>query len=178
MSRWDSAAIVPKTSELLPDPDTPVNTVSRRLGSSTLMSLRLLTRAPCTRMRSWRSAATLIGRSCHGSSDDLVAEVGHAGGRNGLHQPEAHVLGELVEEAAAAAEQDGHLVADAPVAQARRQRRGHDAAAHEGDVLVPGGLAGGRDGVLDAGGDQRLRLADLGGGPVAEDEQRRRRVRA
>src|SRR4029450_3024820 len=141
MSRWDSAAIVPKTSELLPDPDTPVNTVSRRLGSSTLMSLRLLPRAPCTRMRSWRSAATLIGRSCHGSSDDLVAEVGHAGGRDGLHQPEAAVLG-------------------------------------GGAVVVRGGLAGGRDGVLDAGGDQRLRLADLGGGPVAEDEQRRRRVRA
>src|SRR3954447_3752948 len=57
MSRWDSAAIVPNTSELLPEPETPVNTVSRRLGSSTLMSLRLFTRAPCTRIRSWLSAA-------------------------------------------------------------------------------------------------------------------------
>src|SRR3954453_13722393 len=56
MSRWDSAAMVPKTSELLPEPDTPVNTVRRRLGSSTLMSLRLFTRAPCTRIRSWLSA--------------------------------------------------------------------------------------------------------------------------
>jgi hypothetical protein len=28
MSRWDSAAIVSKTSELLPDPETPVKTVS------------------------------------------------------------------------------------------------------------------------------------------------------
>src|SRR6478609_1979922 len=54
--RCDSAAIVPNTSELLPDPETPVNTVSRRLGSSTLTSLRLLTRAPWTRIRSWRSA--------------------------------------------------------------------------------------------------------------------------
>src|SRR5512134_2837050 len=57
MSRWDSAAMVPNTSELLPEPDTPVNTVSRRFGSSTLTSLRLLTRAPCTRMRSWLSAS-------------------------------------------------------------------------------------------------------------------------
>ena len=32
MSRCDSAAIVPNTSELLPEPETPVNTVSRRFG--------------------------------------------------------------------------------------------------------------------------------------------------
>src|SRR4051812_35714917 len=61
MSRCDSAAIVPNTSELLPEPDTPVNTVSRRLGRSTLTSLRLFTRAPCTRIRSWRSAAGNVG---------------------------------------------------------------------------------------------------------------------
>jgi hypothetical protein len=30
--RCDSAAIVPNTSELLPEPETPVNTVSRRFG--------------------------------------------------------------------------------------------------------------------------------------------------
>ena len=46
ISRCDSAAIVLKTSELLPDPETPVNTVIRRLGISTLTSFRLLTRAP------------------------------------------------------------------------------------------------------------------------------------
>src|SRR5580704_950118 len=57
ISRWDSAAIVPNTSELLPEPETPVNAVSRRLGISTLMSLRLFTRAPCTRIDSWLSAA-------------------------------------------------------------------------------------------------------------------------
>ncbi len=56
MSRCDSAAIVLKTSELLPEPETPVNTVSRRLGISTLTSLRLFSRAPCTRIRSWLSA--------------------------------------------------------------------------------------------------------------------------
>lgn len=57
MSRCDSAAIVSKTSELLPEPETPVNTVSRRFGISMLTSLRLFSRAPCTRIRSWLSAA-------------------------------------------------------------------------------------------------------------------------
>ena len=57
ISRCDSAAIVPNTSELLPEPETPVNTVSRRFGISTLTSLRLFTRAPCTLIRSWLSAA-------------------------------------------------------------------------------------------------------------------------
>src|SRR4051794_18740206 len=56
ISRWDSAAIVSNTSELLPEPETPVNTVSRRLGSSMLTSLRLFTRAPCTRISAWPSA--------------------------------------------------------------------------------------------------------------------------
>src|SRR5256885_11777849 len=59
--RCDSAAIVPNTSELLPEPETPVNTVSRRLGSSTLTSLRLFTRAPRTRIRSWLSAECSAG---------------------------------------------------------------------------------------------------------------------
>src|SRR5215211_9511366 len=39
----------------------PVNTVSRRLGISTLTSLRLFTRAPCTRIRSWLSATCSAG---------------------------------------------------------------------------------------------------------------------
>src|SRR6187399_2472885 len=63
MSRCDSAAIVANTSELLPEPETPVNTVSRRLGISTLMSLRLFTRAPCTRIMSWESAVWSSGAS-------------------------------------------------------------------------------------------------------------------
>src|SRR5215213_5217261 len=37
--------IDPCTSELLPEPATPVNTVSRRFGISTLTSLRLFSRA-------------------------------------------------------------------------------------------------------------------------------------
>src|SRR5467141_3836212 len=61
MSRCDSAAIVPNTSELLPEPDTPVNTDSRRFGISMLTSLRLFTRAPCTRIRSWLSARCSVG---------------------------------------------------------------------------------------------------------------------
>src|SRR3954463_8134223 len=53
--------MVPNTSELLPEPEIPVNTVSRRLGISMLTSLRLFTRAPCTRIRSWLSAASRAG---------------------------------------------------------------------------------------------------------------------
>src|SRR6476620_1555536 len=53
--------MVANTSELLPEPDTPVNTVKRRFGISTLMSLRLFSRAPCTRIRSWLSAACSAG---------------------------------------------------------------------------------------------------------------------
>jgi hypothetical protein len=64
ISRCDSAAIVSNTNELLPEPETPVNTVSRRFGISMLTSLRLFTRAPCTRIRSWLSA------SCSGGACD------------------------------------------------------------------------------------------------------------
>src|SRR5262249_39014064 len=48
--------MVPNTSDDLPDPETPVNTVSRRLGISTLTSFRLFSRAPWTRITSWLSA--------------------------------------------------------------------------------------------------------------------------
>src|SRR3712207_7861727 len=63
--------MVPNTSDDLPDPETPVNTVSRRLGISTLTSLRLFSRAPCTRIRSWLSAACSAG----GCVSVLVAEL-------------------------------------------------------------------------------------------------------
>src|SRR5687767_10044895 len=49
--------MVPNTSDDLPDPEMPVNTVRRRFGISMLMSLRLFSRAPWTRIRSWLSAA-------------------------------------------------------------------------------------------------------------------------
>ena len=70
ISRWDSAAIVPKTNDDLPDPETPVKTVSRRLGISTVTPRRLLTRAPDTWITSWASAGcsggTAAGRSEEG----------------------------------------------------------------------------------------------------------------
>ena len=52
--------MVPNTSDDLPDPETPVNTVSRRLGISTLTSFRLFSRAPWTRIRSWLSAGCCL----------------------------------------------------------------------------------------------------------------------
>src|SRR4051812_15993001 len=63
--------MVPKTSELLPEPDTPVKTVSRRFGISRLTSLRLFTRAPVTRIRSWLSA------TCSICCSDSPAAIAH-----------------------------------------------------------------------------------------------------
>jgi hypothetical protein len=45
ISRCDSAAIVSNTRQLLPEPETPVNTVSRRFGISMLTSFTLFSRA-------------------------------------------------------------------------------------------------------------------------------------
>ena len=102
--RCDSAAIVPNTSELLPEPETPVNTVSRRFGSSTLTSLRLFTRAPCTRIRSWLSAACSVGDRVSG----LVAVVSMAAmlgaGRDPrFSNPDQAVAADVAPSAAAAA---------------------------------------------------------------------------
>jgi hypothetical protein len=55
------------------------------------------------------------------------------------------------------------------VDQPRAQRLGHHAAAHQADVLVAGRRAGGRDRVVDAGGDQGLPVGDRRRRPVAED---------
>src|SRR5881275_182425 len=90
MSRWDSAAIVPKTSELFPEPETPVKTVSRRFGSSTLTSLRLLTRAPCTRIRSWLSACAIVGGRLRASARGPCPD-----GQRPLGQLEANALAQL-----------------------------------------------------------------------------------
>src|SRR5262245_45346802 len=83
MSRWDSAAIVEKTSELLPDPETPVNTVNRRFGMSRLTSRRLFSRAPRTSMAP-QSFAT--GRSADGLLDEL--DEPPLGGRRELQDRE------------------------------------------------------------------------------------------
>lgn len=48
--------MVPKTSDDFPEPETPVNTVNRRLGMSREMSARLFSLAPRTWMTSWLSA--------------------------------------------------------------------------------------------------------------------------
>src|SRR3569623_2147548 len=46
ISRWLSAAMASNTSDDLPDPDTPVNTVIFRFGISSETFLRLFSRAP------------------------------------------------------------------------------------------------------------------------------------
>ena len=85
ISRCDSAAIVPKTSELLPEPETPVNTVSRRFGISTLTSLRLFTRAPCTRIRSWLSASFWARELARSTVADLLVTSGSLPNRGRTH---------------------------------------------------------------------------------------------
>src|SRR5688572_24292840 len=75
--------MVPNTSDDLPDPDTPVKTVSRRLGIATLTSFRLFSRAPWTRIRSWLSAGcwpeeeatSARGRRHLDGGDDRAARV-------------------------------------------------------------------------------------------------------
>ena len=49
--------MVPNTSDDLPEPETPVKTVSWRLGMSRETSARLFSRAPRTSITSWLSAA-------------------------------------------------------------------------------------------------------------------------
>src|SRR3954453_574871 len=102
MSRWDSAAIVPNTSELLPEPETPVNTVSRRLGISTLTSLRLFTRAPCTRIRSWLSAACSAGARASvvvaTSAQLLDADQGARGIAEGAVADPVRLVGRLLDD--------------------------------------------------------------------------------
>ncbi len=71
--RRDSAAIVSNTSELLPEPDTPVNTVSRRFGSSIETSFRLFSRAPCTRI------ASCVSATCWSVIGDLLRIVRKGG---------------------------------------------------------------------------------------------------
>jgi hypothetical protein len=57
ISRCDSAAMVAKTRELLPEHETPVKTVSRALGDLHSHVLQVVLAAPCTRTRSCESAA-------------------------------------------------------------------------------------------------------------------------
>src|SRR5688572_1717782 len=58
--RCHSAAMVPNISDDSAEPQTPVNTVSRRLGIWTQRAFRWFSRAPWTRIRSWLSAGCLL----------------------------------------------------------------------------------------------------------------------
>src|SRR6266540_3328090 len=159
ISRCDSAAIVPNTSELLPEPETPVNTVSRRFGSSTLRSLRLFTRAPCTRIRSWLSAtcgagdcvsvlvallivSPSVGRGSGGRPSPVLEQAEHVavGVGHGGHQAAAT---DVVRGLLHGGTRGGHLgqlrldVRHVPVGH----RRGHalrSTAWHQPDVLASG----------------------------------------
>lgn len=73
MRRCDSAAIVPNTSDDLPEPETPVNTVRRRLGMSTLTFFRLFSRPPRTRRKAWPSAGCWAGGSAEEGKGTSVA---------------------------------------------------------------------------------------------------------
>src|SRR3954468_24797125 len=97
ISRRDSAAMVPNTSELFPEPETPVNAVSRRFGISTLTSLRLLTRAPVTRIRSWESAGSAMRSILRECGEGLLGVLVPAHPLEGVLPAALHVLqGRLV----------------------------------------------------------------------------------
>src|SRR5262249_382653 len=65
---------------------------------------------------------------------DLVAQVGDSGCRPGLGQAQPDVGGQVLEEAAAVAEEHGNLVQDHLVEQPGAQRARGDTAAHDPDV--------------------------------------------
>src|SRR6266700_7958719 len=176
ISRCDSAAIVPNTKELLPEPETPVNTVSRRFGISMLMSLRLFTRAPCTRIRSWLSASCSAGAgvsvlvAMHSpvlkQPEDVAVGVGDGG-----HQATATDVAHGLLHGGTGSGHLGQLRLDVrhvPVGH----RRGHalrSTARHQPDVLT-GGLEADVVGPVglrrdaEQGGVHRLGLRQVGHG--------------
>src|SRR5699024_5755601 len=76
-SRCDSAAMVLNTRLDLPEPESPVKTVRRRLARSISMFLRLLTCAPRTRIVSWASAWCMSSLLVWKRSDVSVPLVVH-----------------------------------------------------------------------------------------------------
>jgi len=84
------------TSDDLPEPETPVTQTRRPRGIATVMSLRLFSRAPCTRIRSWLSAGWLwasgvvamlivspsVGRCAWSGSAGISLGLRQAGGGN------------------------------------------------------------------------------------------------
>src|SRR3990172_5479491 len=89
--RCDSAAIVSNTSELLPEPDTPVKTVSRRFGMSRLMPRRLFSRAPRTSMAPQSVSSSSARRFLHELGEpgfDAGGQLGHGEG----HRPHLAIV--------------------------------------------------------------------------------------
>src|SRR5699024_5753137 len=91
-----SAAMVWNTKELLPEPETPVKTLRRRLGISTSMPRRLFSRAPWTWMTSCESAVAVWSRSAAvvaiGGFSFTGADRPGGGCRPGLHMASADLL--------------------------------------------------------------------------------------
>src|SRR4051795_2556726 len=147
--------MVLNTSELLPEPETPVNTVSRRLGSSTLTSLRLLTRAPCTRIRSWRSAPC-----CTSARRSVVAAMPGSG-----HFLDADQVARRIAERAVADPVGlvGRLLDDLGVAGLQPL---------EGAVDVPGGQVDAGEGALGhhLGDGAALVVGDAGRRTIRSEE--------
>src|SRR4051794_19233615 len=137
---------------------------------------RTVARCAITELSRWlrTSGLSIVGLL----SGDFVVEVGDTGCGNGFDEAEPHVFGQGLEERAAAAEQDRHLVEDDLVDQACLQGRSQDAAAHEADILGPSDFTRRGHRVLDAGRDEDLPVTDLGRRTVAEDDQTGSRVRA
>src|SRR3954454_8375267 len=189
--RCDSAAIVLNTNELLPEPETPVNTVSRRFGSSTLTSLRLFTRAPTTRIRSWLSLTAAAADCASALVAVLIGPPGNRSGREAIVPRRAATPGRLQP---AAAGSDGEAAAaDRPGARALSSQD----PLGDGDLLAlrrevgPRGVGGAAVGVprrlaelqpavvAVAGVDAPVaaRLAPGDGGPVVAAGRRVRRSR-
>src|SRR4051812_32182503 len=140
--------MVSKTSELLPEPEMPVNTVSRRFGISRLTSLRLFTRAPRTRIRSWLSAA------CTAAHLSARGRERRRYGRRSLHGSAAAVTAAVVVSAA--------VVATAAPAVAAVVRVGVDGLAGRGGGRVDAVVVAPEDVVQVGARRRRRRRVEVG----------------
>src|SRR3712207_1169917 len=161
--------MVPNTSELLPEPETPVNTVNRRFGSSTLTSLRLFSRAPWTRIRSWLSATCTAGDCVSvlvamliGSAQLLDADQVARGVAHGAVADPVRLLGRLLDDLGVGLQPlEGAVEVGSGQVDAGVGALGH----HLGDraALVVGDAGGGGRGVED---DRRGLAGRADGDPV------------
>src|SRR5262245_11600297 len=86
--------MVSNTSDDLPEPDTPVNTVIARLGMRSETSLRLCSRAPRTSMNPGTSSPAVVTRVSGGVA--AGDHVRHGATRPSACQPVADVVGPSV----------------------------------------------------------------------------------